>query len=224
MHDDLLDKDTTLDLAARISTAPAKPRGARISLDPRVWLGALALRGSVVAENKTPEAEQTPKDRKSYIPRDLALSYLQARQEERTATGVRFADRLDGSTRRSLLLSHYQPFTRDAAGDAGVVEVGNLLAATGRLRRTRGVDAWFWGHEHRLFAYGARSGIRYATCMGHGAVLAELGADVAGPGEAEFRQTFRDHDGDVWRKPGFTVVDLDGAAATVRYVDMDGML
>jgi calcineurin-like phosphoesterase family protein len=421
MIEGLLDKDTTLDLATRVSTAPAKPRGARISVDPRVWLGALALRGSVVAENKTPEAEQTPKDRKSYIPRDLALSYLQARQEERTATGVRFAeraglahgfdyhfvtaflaeltthlvrrvrftiprkgprttplasaarivivgdwgtgtgpalavadqmrvqiesagdrevhvvhlgdvyyagtrwearhrfldhwpvyddeaartgswclngnhdmysageglfdviladdrfarqrtddgqvtsefhlrnehwdvvgvdtswkfhlrdvrggagflqrrqrrwiaDRLDGSTRRSLLLSHHQPFTREAAGDAGVVEVGNLLAATGRLRRTRGVDAWFWGHEHRLFAYGARSGIRYATCMGHGAVLEELGADVTGAGEAEFRQTFRDDDGDVWRKPGFTVVDLDADVATVSYVDMDGML
>jgi hypothetical protein len=93
MIEGLLDKDTTLDLATRVSTAPAKPRGARISVDPRVWLGALALRGSVVAENKTPEAEQTAKDRKSYIPRDLALSYLQARQEERTATGVRFAER-----------------------------------------------------------------------------------------------------------------------------------
>ena len=415
----LLNKNTTLDLAADVSTAPAKPDGARISVDPRVWLGALALRGSVAAEKKTPEYAQTAKDRKSYIPRDMALSYLQARQEEATVTGVGFAeraglehgfdyhfvtrflaaltshliqrvrftippkgpriaplasaarivivgdwgtgtgpalavadqmrvqietagdrevhvvhlgdvyyagtrwearrrfldhwpvgldeasrtgswclngnhdmysageglfdviltddrfarqrtddgrvtsefhlrnehwdvvgldtswkfhlrdvrggagflqrqqrrwvaDRLDGSTRRSMLLTHHQPFTRHATGEAGVVEVGNLLAVTEHLRGTRGIDAWFWGHEHRLFAYGARSGIRYATCMGHGAVLEELGAEVAGPGEAEFRETFRDTDGDVWRTPGFTVVDLDGAAATVSYVDMDG--
>ena len=421
MLDDLLDKNTTLNLATDVSGAAATPGAARLSVDPRVWLGALALRGSVAAETKTPDDEQTAKDRKSYIPRDMALSYLQARQEERTVTGVKLAeraglahgfdyhfvteflteltshlfrrvrfgiprsgpataplastariivvgdwgtgtgpalavadqmrrrietagdrevhvvhlgdvyyagtrwearhrflahwpvdlgdaarigswclngnhdmysageglfdviltddrfarqrseddqvtsefhlrnehwdvvgldtswkfhlrdvrggaghlqrqqrrwvaDRLGGSTRRRMLLTHHQPFTRRAAGDAGVVEVGNLLAVTDDLRRTPGVDAWFWGHEHRLFAYGARSGIGYATCMGHGAVLEELGADVAGPGEAEFRATFRDSDGDEWRTPGFTVVDLDGAAATVSYVDMDGNL
>ena len=93
MLEGLLNKDTTLDLATDVSAAAAKPGAARISVDPRVWLGALALRGSVAAETKTPEGEQSAKDRKSYIPRDMALSYLQARQEERTVTGVRFAER-----------------------------------------------------------------------------------------------------------------------------------
>jgi Calcineurin-like phosphoesterase len=415
----LLNKHHTLDLAAAVSASVAKPGAARISMDPRVWLGALALRGSVAAEKKTLHGAATRKDRKSYIPRDMALSFLQARQEERTVTGVKFAegdsptsgfdyhwvteflgeltahlvrrvlftlpahgprivplaslariilvgdwgtgegparavadqmrrfietagdrevhvvhlgdvyyagtrwearhrflehwpvgpqeasrigswclngnhdmysagaglfhtiltddrfarqrteddritsefhlrnehwdilgldtswkfhlrdvrggvghleprqrrwitDRLDGSTRRTMLLSHHQPFTRQTAGATGVVELGNLLTATDTLRATRGVDAWFWGHEHRLFIYGSRSGIRYAACMGHGAVLEELGAEVAGPGEAEFRDTFRDTDGDVWRMPGFAVADLDGPTATVSYIDMDG--
>ena len=50
MLDGLLDKDTTLDLAARVSTAPAKPRGARISVDPRVWLGVWRKPGFTVVD------------------------------------------------------------------------------------------------------------------------------------------------------------------------------
>lgn len=120
-------------------------------------------------------------------------------------------------------MSHHQPFTRVRAGPDGVVDVGNLLSATAQIRQQRGIDAWFWGHEHRLFTYGARAGIHYATCMGHGAVLEDPAAcDITGPGEAEFRATFRDKDGDEWRMPGFTVIDLDGPAATIRYLDMDG--
>jgi Calcineurin-like phosphoesterase len=417
--DDVLNRDTTLERAKGVSASAAKPLGARVSLDPRVWLGALALRRSAAAEDGTPENAQSAKDRKFYLPRDLPLSFLQARQEEWTATGVRFAEgaghgrgfdyhwvteflaalttnllrrvlftlprdsprpaplaadarlvlvgdwgtgvgpalavadqirrciddagdrevhvvhlgdvyyagtrwearhrfldhwpvdpeqaahvrswclngnhdmysageglfhviltddrfsgqrtqdgrptsefhlrnehwdvfgldtswkfrlrdirgggghlqrrqlrwvteRLTGSSRRTMLLSHHQPFTRLEAGAAGVVAIGNLLDATAGLRRSPGVDAWFWGHEHRLFTYGARDGIGYPTCMGHGAVLEEPGPDVAGPGEAEFRRTFRDSDGDVWRMPGFAVVDLDGPTAAVSYIDMDG--
>jgi len=146
-----------------------------------------------------------------------AVGYLQRRQQ------AWLADRLGDSPRRRLLLTHHHPFTRTAAGDAGVADAGNLLSATGTLRSGRGIDAWFWGHEHRLYAYGKRSGIGYATCMGHGAVLHEpAGEDVAGPGEAEFRTTFTDDRGEVWRMPGFTVVDLDGPRASVRYVDMTG--
>lgn len=415
----LLNKHTTLDLAADVSAAATTPTH-RISLDPRVWLGALALRGSVAAERKTLGPTPTPMDRKSYLPRDMALSYLQARQEEWTATGVRFADganlahgfdyhwvtaflgeltthlvrrvffrlphvppqaaaladdarlvlvgdwgtgegvalavaeqmrlqieaaggrevhvvhlgdvyyagtrweahhrfldhwpvrqdevarvrswclngnhdmysageglfevilrdgrfggqrtergrptsefhlrsahwdifgldtswkfrlgdvrggaghvqrrqsrwvadRITGSTRRRMLLSHHQPFT-DHEDGAGVVDVGNLLAATAALRADPGIDAWFWGHEHRLVTYESRSGIRHGTCMGHGAVLAEPARASTHPasGAAEFRATFRDADGDEWRMPGFAVVDLDGPSATVCYLDMNG--
>ncbi len=410
----LLNKHKTLTLAADVGSRR------RISLDPRVWVGAWALRRSVAAERKTLRSAPMPKDRKAYLPRDMALSYLQASQEEWTATGVKFAEgaslvhgfdyhwvtaflteltvhlvrrvfftlprvppraaaladdarlilvgdwgtgegvglavaeqirkqidaagaravhvvhlgdvyyagtrweahhrfldhwpvrpdqaarvrswclngnhdmysageglfeviltdgrfglqrtekdeptsefhlrsthwdvfgldtswkfrlgdvrggaghlqprqmrwvgsRLDGSTRRRMLLSHHQPFT-DREDGTGVVDVGNLLAATASLREGPGVDAWFWGHEHRLITYGSRSGIRYAACMGHGAVLEEPAHPTARPaaGEVEFRATFRDADGDEWRMPGFAVVDLDGPSATVRYLDMNG--
>jgi hypothetical protein len=416
-----LNKHRTLALAADVSAAATSPRR-RISLDPRVWLGAWALRRSVAAERKTLGPAPTPQDQKAFLPRDMALSYLQAQQEEWTATGVKFAEgassthgfdyhwvtafltelsihlvrrvffrlprvppntttladdarlvlvgdwgtgegaalavaeqmrkqidaagtrevhvvhlgdvyyagtrweahhrfldhwpvrtdemprvrswclngnhdmysageglfqviltdgrfgqqrtekgkptsefhlrsahwdvfgldtswrfrlgdvrggtgyleprqtrwvkaRLDGSTRRRMLLSHHQPFTDREAG-ADVVNVGNLLAATADLREGPGIDAWFWGHEHRLITYGSRSGIRYAACMGHGAVLEDPALPNTRPaeGDAEFRATFRDTDGDEWRMPGFAVIDLDGASATVRYLDMNGEL
>lgn len=417
MLKELLNKAGTLDLADDVGAAAVDPGKHRVSMDPRVWVGALALRRSAAAERKTMQGPTGPQDRKSYLPRDMALSYLQARQEERTVTGVKFAEgadhgfdyhwvtvfvleltkhlvrrirfalpreppriaelasdarlilvsdwgtgvgpalavaaqirgqidaagdrevhvvhlgdvyyagtrweahhrflghwpvpaeyaprvrswclngnhdmysageglfdviltdgrfgrqrteqdrrtsefhlrnaawdvvgvdtswkfhltdirggdghleprqvrslmgRLGGSTRRRMVLSHHQPFT-DQHDGAGVVTVGNLLSATSKLRQGRQIDAWFWGHEHRLITYGARYGIRYATCMGHGAVLDRPAPTVAdGPGEDEFRATFRDEDGDEWRMAGFTVVDLDGPVATVSYVDMNG--
>jgi hypothetical protein len=130
--------------------------------------------------------------------------------------------RLAGSGRRRMLLSHHQPFTDRDDGE-GVVPIGNLLEATSPLRKGRDIDAWFWGHEHRLITYRTRAGIRYGVCMGHGAVLEEPAKAVAtGAGEAEFGATFTDSDGDEWRMPGFAVVDLDGPTATVCYVDMNG--
>jgi hypothetical protein len=419
--EDLLDKGKALTRASAASSAIASFPKRRASLDPRVWLGALALRRSIAAERKTMSGGlSTPQDRKSYLPRDMALSYFQARQEQWTLTGVKFAtgvsptrgfdyhwiteflteltthlirrvlftiprgaprivdlapharlilvgdwgtggdqalavaaqmrnqidaagerqvhvvhlgdvyyagtcweaqhrfldhwpvhpqetaprvrswclngnhdmysageglfkkiladDRfrhqrtqqdqvtsefhlrnhdwdivgldtswkfhltdirggeghlqkrqsrwleagLVGASRRRMLLSHHQPFT-DRDDGAGVVEVGNLLEATAPLRQGRDIDAWFWGHEHRLITYRDRFGVHYGACMGHGAVLEEPAkAPAAGAGEDEFRATFTDDDGDEWRMPGFAVVDLDGPTATVRYIDMNG--
>lgn len=431
MLKELLNKSNTLELASRAgSTVTASLRG-RTSLDPRVWLGSLALRGSIATERRTLRhtGTSTPQDRRSYLPRDMVLSYFQARHDERaagdpvtdeqTVTGVKFAegaslthgfdyhwvteflkeltthlvrrvlftlprdaprtvtvtpdariilvgdwgtgegvaldvaaqmrnqidaagerevhvvhlgdvyyagtrwearhrfldhwpvrseeagrvrswclngnhdmysageglfeviladdrfahqrterdrvtsefhlrndhwdivgldtswkfhltdirggaghlqprqsrrlvDRLTGSGRRRMLLSHHQPFT-DRDDGAGVVPVGNLLEATSALREGPEIDAWFWGHEHRLITYRARHGVRYASCMGHGAVLEEPAkAPATEAGEAEFRATFTDSEGDRWRMPGFTVVDLDGPTATVCYIDMHG--
>ena len=154
--------------------------------DPRVRLGALALRGSVAAEQKTPEGAQTPKDRKSYIPRDMPLSYLQARQEEATVTGVKFAER------------------------AGLAHGFDYHFVTEFL-------AELTSHLFRRVRF---------TIPQDGPRIAPL----ATAARIIVRKTFTDTDtdtdtdGDVWRTPGFTVVDLDGAVATVRCVDVDGTL
>jgi hypothetical protein len=117
---------------------------------------------------------------------------------------------------RTVLFSHHQPFTY---GEHGVTPEGNLLDRTRALREARRVAGWFWGHEHKLIAYGAHADIGYATCMGHGAIL-ESPAEHPHPGE--FDATFTDPEGLVWRMPGFAVLDLDGPTMRVRYLDKDG--
>jgi hypothetical protein len=421
LRKDLLNKNSALNLAGQVSAAVTASAKGRPSLDPRVWLGAFALRRGVATEHEAARSmgTSTPQDRKSYLPRDMVLSYFQARQEEWTATGTEFAEgvssdrgfdyhwitefltqltthlakrvvftlprgaprivalapdariilvgdwgtgagpalavatqmrsqidaagdrevhvvhlgdvyyagtrweahhrfldhwpvrpghparvrswclngnhdmysageglftvilederfghqrternkptsefhlrndywdvvgldtswkfhlsdirggagylqkrqrrwleaRLTGAKQRRILLSHHQPFT-DRKDGAGVVKVGNLLKATDPLHQGSGIDAWFWGHEHRLITYRGRFGVHYAACMGHGAVLEEPAKTApTGEGEAEFPATFTDTDGDEWRMPGFAVIDLNGPAAKVRYIDMDG--
>jgi len=120
--------------------------------------------------------------------------------------------------RRTVLFSHHQPFTV-GENDDGLEPRGNLLARTAALRRAGRLTAWFWGHEHKLIAYGARHGIGYATCMGHGAIL-EAPAEHRIDGE--FPATFTDPEGLVWRTPGFAVLDLDGPRMRVRYLDRTG--
>src|SRR5207248_11801180 len=50
-------------------------------------------------------------------------------------------------TRKVILCSHHQPFS--ALDDQGP----NLQAALGQLLDTQRIEAWFWGHEHRLVVY-----------------------------------------------------------------------
>jgi hypothetical protein len=116
----------------------------------------------------------------------------------------------------TVLFSHHQPITH---GEHGVEPEGNLLDRTSALRDAGEVAGWFWGHEHKLIAYGAHSGIGYATCMGHGAIL-ETPPEHPHPGE--FDATFTDPEGLTWRMPGFAVLDLDGPTMRVRYLDKDG--
>ena len=120
------------------------------------------------------------------------------------------------SKRRTVLFSHHQPFTWF---DGEIESRGNLLDRTGGLRRAGRITGWFWGHEHKLIAYGAHADIGYATCMGHGAIL-EAPAQKPHPGEFDGR--FTDPEGLTWRMPGFTVLDLDGPTMRVRYLDKAG--
>jgi hypothetical protein len=94
-----------------------------------------------------------------------------------------------------------------------------LLDRTRGLGRARRITGWFWGHEHKLIAYGAHVDIGYATCMGHGAILE---APAQKPHSGELNGRFTDPEGLTWRMPGFTVLDLDGPTMRVRYLDKTG--
>jgi len=124
----------------------------------------------------------------------------------------------------TLLLSHHQPFTRARAGSGGIDTVGNLLEQTADLRSGSGLKAWFWGHEHRCMTYGARDGIEYPACVGHGAIPSPAEASRAEPPEWELTDTYTDGDGDEWRLSGFAVLDFQPDAFTVRYIDHHGDL
>lgn len=123
-----------------------------------------------------------------------------------------------------ILLSHHQPFSRRRAGADGIEREGNLFGQTAALRASPGLGAWFWGHEHRCITYGARDGIGYAACVGHGAVPSLPRPSAADAGEWELTDTWQDTDGERWRKCGFAIIDLSPDAVTVRYVDHEGSL
>ena len=123
----------------------------------------------------------------------------------------------------AILLSHHQPLSRKTAG-GGIVHEGNLFEQTGAVRRSPGLGAWFWGHEHRCMTYGAREGIGYAACVGHGAIPSAPRGSSAQTGEWELTDTWTDAEGKQWRKCGFAILDFSSATTDVqvRYVDHRG--
>jgi hypothetical protein len=146
--------------------------------------------------------------------------------------------------RKLLLLSHHQLFSaydEDATNDS---------ALRPALKDTleRGVDAWFWGHEHDCLAYGPLEGVNAARVIGHGAVPMLLRTDPPGtpidgrpdsvvkPGnsekyppepaldavEWEFRGMVIGDDGVKWGQHGFAVVDVVGDTLQVSHVNDQG--
>ena len=83
------------------------------------------------------------------------------------------ADKLRGFPGCTVLLSHHQPFSAFA-------QIGpqtprspvnpNLMGSYQRLSQAGRIDAWFWGHEHRLRIYAPYHGIAAGRNIGYGAV------------------------------------------------------
>jgi hypothetical protein len=115
-----------------------------------------------------------------------------------------------------MLLSHHQPFS--VYGHAGPI----LEEKLGPVLGGPGVDAWFWGHEHRCMTFADHAGVRFGRCIGHGGVPVYMWHDeqdrVPSPGLSEYRPFIRTGL-ERWARMGFAVVDLDGPALDVHYVD-----
>ena len=91
------------------------------------------------------------------------------------------ADKLRGFSGRSVFLSHHQPFS--AFAQIGRLEQHdpvnpNLLGSHARLSAAGRIDAWFWGHEHRLRLYAPYRGVAVGRNIGYGAIPVEA---VPGP-------------------------------------------
>ncbi len=97
------------------------------------------------------------------------------------------ADKLRGFPGRTIFLTHHQPFS--AFAQVGLLERhdpvnANLMASAGRLAAARRIDAWFWGHEHRLRLYAPYRGISAGRNIGYSAipVQAAVGPETPLPG------------------------------------------
>ena len=120
-----------------------------------------------------------------------------------------------------LVLSHHQWFS---AFEREYRKLGRELGRDPRYL------LWFWGHEHRLAGYGAfrthpKGPLIRARCIGHGGMPTE---DIHNPVKRERNLVFFDQRvaGSVDRTEvgynGFALLEFDGAALVVSYVEETG--
>jgi hypothetical protein len=119
-----------------------------------------------------------------------------------------------------ILMSHHQLFS-GYAGDHAPVRIPEKV---GQIIERYGVAAWFWGHEHRLTLYErGLHGVGYACCIGNGGVPGYVTTPDATPGMVRFDYEDGFMQGhEHWKKFAFAVLDIDGANASVTYVDQNG--
>ena len=118
------------------------------------------------------------------------------------------------------LLSHHQLFT---VYESEHDEIAAALDSIGSPH----IDAWFWGHEHRLMGFKPDLNVQNSRCVGHGGVPVYMKHDeddpIPEPGEWEYRDFILDKNGiERWAYMGFAILELDGPEARVRYVNEDG--
>jgi hypothetical protein len=119
-----------------------------------------------------------------------------------------------------MLLSHHPLFS------AYKKPSQNLLADVGGILEDGCVDAWLWGHEHRLMSFYPHMNVRFARCIGHGGVPLYMWKGdkdpIPSPAEFEYRARKR-HGLEYWAVCGFAVLELDGPTIKIRYLNEFGL-
>ena len=123
----------------------------------------------------------------------------------------------ENANSKGLLLSHHQIFSAHEGGADSA-----LRTKIKPVLDTKRVHSWFWGHEHRCTLYGPRDNVQAARCVGHGGVPVYMKNTESDPLPAgvtyEYRARFK-HGLEHWAYFGFAVLDFDGPAIEVRYID-----
>jgi hypothetical protein len=101
---------------------------------------------------------------------DFDIDHAQAEWAKQMVAGA--------GTRKVILCSHHQPFSA-LEKDQGP----NLYRALHELLDARCIEAWFWGHEHRLVVYEPHLtwGVK-GRCIGHGGFPAFRDTQIGGVG------------------------------------------
>jgi hypothetical protein len=117
-----------------------------------------------------------------------------------------------------MLLSHHQLFS-------AYETVGDLLPRKLSDALGRGINAWFWGHEHRCMLYQPHENVQYGRCIGHGGVPVYMTHQqddpYPSPAVYEYRE-YIDKGIEHWALMGFAVLDFEEGSVHVRYIDENG--
>ncbi len=147
---------------------------------------------------------------------------LDSSYEDHDLAGTQFqwlAGKLDGSRRRTMVLTHHQPFSAyEQVSQAMTDKVKQALGA-GKL------DAWIWGHEHRCVVYERNPApyLSFGSCIGHGGVPRLLPDPSPTEPHVEWALLLADQvGGDQWGRFGFAVLDFSGPEVLIRYIDETG--
>ncbi|HEY4594562.1 MAG TPA: metallophosphoesterase, partial [Thermoanaerobaculia bacterium] len=126
---------------------------------------------------------------------------------------------LTAGSGKGMLLSHHQIFSAYDRGNSLLSQKIDPVLATGRVR------SWLWGHEHRCVFYSSYQGVESARCIGHGGVPVYMPHAESDPYPAPAFYEYRDaleKGFERWALFGFAVLDFDGSAVDIRYIDENG--
>jgi hypothetical protein len=122
--------------------------------------------------------------------------------------------------RKTMLLTHHQPFSSFEDVTAP------MLTKLQRAFATRKIDAWLWGHEHRAIVYDRNDApyLDFGACVGHGGIPVLIeGIEIAYHPEVKWAlKESQDEDGNRWGLHGFAILDFDGPALQIKFVDQNG--
>jgi len=130
--------------------------------------------------------------------------------------------------RRSIFLTHHQPFSRNSAIDGTSAVNERLLGQLGPYLKQ--VDLWIWGHEHNQVVYAPFRGFARGRCVGGSAIPVPGGDDLYRVEPSIVGDAPKVADGvgqltvdggiDLYNL-GYAILDLDGPSCTESYYELN---
>jgi 3',5'-cyclic AMP phosphodiesterase CpdA len=122
--------------------------------------------------------------------------------------------------RKTMLLTHHQPFSSFEQVSAPML--ANLEPAFD----VRKIDAWLWGHEHRAIIYERNDApyLDFGACIGHGGIPVLMeGVEIDDHPKVKWAlKQSQDQEGNRWGLHGFAILDFEGPAMHIAFVDENG--